>query len=144
MPRPSRSGARRSPAAAQTRPSTRPEPRTADAERYGELAPSRLGPAPANSEPQSNRSVFQLGGTEVLPSLPVARSAEPELWSSRRDFAAAAEPPASFRPAPARRGGLRPLLIVAGALLLPLALGGGYYALVANGSAPVADSSVTV
>jgi serine/threonine protein kinase len=133
----------RRPAADQTMPSNRPAPRTADGDRYGELPPSRLGPAPANSESQSNRSVFQLGGTEVLPSLPVARPAEPERWSSRGDFAVVADPPAGFRPAPApaaRRGGLRPLLIVAGALLLPLAIGGGYYAFVANGSAPVADS----
>lgn len=133
----------RRPAADQTMPSNRTAPRTADGDRYVELPPSRLGPAPADPGPQSNRSVFQLGGTEVLQSLPVARPAEAERWSSRGDFAAAAEPAASFRAAPAppaRRGGLRPLLIAAGALLLPLAIGGGYYAFVASGPAPVADS----
>jgi hypothetical protein len=125
-------------------PSNRPELRTADRDRYRELPPSRPGSLPATPEPRSDRSAWQLGGTEVLPSLPVARPAEPEPWSSRRDFpAAAAEPPASFQLAPTpRRGGLRPLLIVAGALLLMLALGGGYYAFVANGSTQVADSSV--
>ena len=135
----------RHPAADQTMPSNRPEPRTASRDRHGELPPRRPGSPPATPEPLSDRSAWQLGGTEVLPSLPVARPAEPEPWSSRRDFPAAdAEPPASFRPAPTpRRGGLRPLLIVAGGLLLPLALGGGYYAFVANGSIPAVDSSVS-
>src|SRR5690349_17263658 len=85
----------RPPPADPTMPSNRPEPRT-----DRDAPPSRPSPLPTTREPQSSRSVFQLGGTEVLTRRPVAPPAEPEPWSSRRDFPAAAEPPTSFLPAP--------------------------------------------
>jgi serine/threonine protein kinase len=133
---------RRPAAVDQTMPSNRPDWRPADSELRQSLPRS----APAYPEPQSNRADWQLAGTQVLPNLGGSGPANPEPWSSRGDRqAAAAEPPASARLAtlPAnRRAGLLPWLIVAGGLALPLALGGGYYAFIANGPTQLAASSV--
>ena len=91
-------------------------------------------PAAADRTMPSNRPAFRLANSGSLPGHPDARPTDPAPWSNGGDHQPFAPPPAaSPRPLRVSRPPVvRPWLIGAGALALPLLLGAGYYFFAAN------------